>query len=116
MNKTLKMSSTKKLVAFITSITDKNGSFLAELLLEKGYIVYGMIRRSSSINTSHIDHLYKYYDSKKLVLLYGDLCDPTSMTDIVNEIVSTHIDVDRLEIYKLSHLKKIYFDIPYGWS
>jgi GDP-D-mannose dehydratase len=55
----------KKLVALITGITGQDGSYLAELLLEKGYIVYGMIRRSSSINTGRIDHLYEY-DSKKL--------------------------------------------------
>jgi len=107
------MDNTKKLVAFITGITGQDGSYLAELLLEKGYIVYGMIRRSSSLNTARIDHLYEY-DSKKLVLRYGDLCDPTSMTNIVNEIIFTHSNLDRLEIYNLgamSHVK-ISFDMP----
>jgi GDPmannose 4,6-dehydratase len=107
------MDNNKKLIAFITGITGQDGSYLAELLLEKGYIVYGMIRRSSSINTARIDHLYEY-DSKKFVLRYGDLCDPTSMTNIVNEIVMTHSNLDRLEIYNLgamSHVK-ISFDMP----
>ena len=55
-------------VAFITGITGQDGSYLCELLLEKGYSIYGMIRRSSSINTKRIDHIYN-----KLNLRYGDL-------------------------------------------
>jgi len=53
------MSDTKQRVALITGITGQDGSYLAELLLEKGYLVYGIIRRSSSFNTGRIDHIYK---------------------------------------------------------
>ena len=58
--------------AFITGITGQDGSFLAELLLEKGYEVHGIIRRSSSFNTGRIDHIF---DHKRLHLKYGDLVD-----------------------------------------
>jgi GDPmannose 4,6-dehydratase len=60
--------------ALITGITGQDGSYLAELLLGKGYTVYGIIRRSSSINTKRIDHIYS-----KLNLRYGDLSDSTSI-------------------------------------
>ena len=59
-------------IAFITGITGQDGSYLAELLLEKNYKVYGLIRRSSSMNTSRIDHIFN-----KLHLRYGDLTDST---------------------------------------
>ena len=72
-------------VALITGITGQDGSFLAELLLEKDYIVYGMIRRSSSINTNRIDHLFHH---KNLILRYGDMSDTTCFINILNEINS----------------------------
>ena len=61
-------------IALITGITGQDGSYLAELLLEKGYIVWGIIRRSSSINTGRIDHIFE-----KLFLRYGDLTDSSNL-------------------------------------
>jgi len=95
-------------VALITGICGQDGSYLAELLLEKEYIVYGLIRRSSSINTSRIDHVYK-----KLNLRYGDLSDSLNISKILNEIKSTP-DLEMIEIYNLgamSHVK-VSFDVP----
>ena len=69
--------------AFITGITGQDGSYLAELLLEKGYEVHGIKRRSSSINTDRIDHLY---DNKDLHLHYGDLTDTSNMQSLIHEI------------------------------
>ena len=60
------------LVAFITGITGQDGSYLTEILLEKNYHVYGLVRRSSNFNTQRIDHLF---DNKNLFLRYGDLTD-----------------------------------------
>jgi GDPmannose 4,6-dehydratase len=65
-------------IALITGITGQDGSYLAELLLEKGYTVHGIIRRSSSFNTARIDHLYKdrhLASSGRFVLHYGDMTD-----------------------------------------
>lgn len=95
-------------VAFITGITGQDGSYLCELLLEKGYLIYGMIRRSSSINTKRIDHIYS-----KLNLRYGDLSDTSSITKIMNEIKQIN-NLETLEIYNLgamSHVK-VSFDSP----
>ena len=95
--------------ALITGITGQDGSYLAELLLEKGYEVHGLIRRSSSINTWRIDHLYNNPDilDKKLFLHYGDMTDTISMTHLIAKIQPD-------EIYNLaaqSHVK-ISFEIP----
>jgi len=96
-------------IAFITGITGQDGSYLAELLLEKGYIVYGMIRRMSTINTTRIDHLLD-----KVKLRYGDMTDTGNIVGILSEIKSNHPDMQRLEIYNLaaqSHVK-ISFEMP----
>lgn len=69
--------------ALITGITGQDGSYLAELLLDKGYEVYGIIRRSSSFNTGRIDHIYS---NKLLHLIYGDLADGISIYEIVNNV------------------------------
>jgi GDPmannose 4,6-dehydratase len=95
--------------ALITGITGQDGSFLAELLLEKGYDVFGIIRRSSSFNTGRIDHLYldPHEASARLKLIYGDLNDSSSL----NKILRT---VEPDEIYNLgaqSHVR-VSFDIP----
>lgn len=93
--------------ALITGICGQDGSYLAELLLEKGYAVYGMVRRSSSINTSRIDHIYP-----RLTLRYGDLSDATSIRSILNEMKG--VDPEVIEIYNLgamSHVK-VSFDVP----
>ena len=88
--------------ALITGITGQDGSYLAELLLEKGYEVHGIIRRSSSFNTGRIDHVFD-----DLRLHYGDLTDPTNLSSIVNKIEPD-------EIYNLgaqSHVK-VSFEMP----
>ena len=75
-------------IALISGITGQDGSYLAELLLEKGYQVHGIKRRSSSYNTSRIDHLYEepHLEDRSLYLHYGDLTDTFSLTQIVNRI------------------------------
>jgi len=80
-------------VAFITGITGQDGSYLAELLLVKGYRVHGLIRRSSSFNTGRIDHIYQdpHVANPKLTLHYGDLTDGVSMTNLIHEIQPTEV-------------------------
>ena len=75
-------------IALISGITGQDGSFLAELLLDKGYEVYGIIRRSSSFNTDRIDHLYQDPHEKgtRLHLVYGDLNDSSSLNTILRQI------------------------------
>ncbi len=95
--------------ALITGITGQDGSYLAELLLAKGYEVHGVIRRSSSFNTNRLDHLYQdpHVEARRLVLHYGDLNDASSLNRILR-LVAPH------EIYNLgaqSHVK-VSFDIP----
>ena len=95
--------------ALITGITGQDGSYLAELLLEKGYEVHGLIRRSSSINTWRIDKLYNNKDilNRKLFLHYGDMADSISVINLISKIKPD-------EIYNLaaqSHVK-ISFEIP----
>lgn len=102
------MAETKKR-ALITGITGQDGSYLAELLLDKGYEVYGIIRRSSSINTSRIDQIYQDPHEKnvQLKLIYGDLSDASSINQIIKNIKPD-------EVYNLaaqSHVR-VSFDIP----
>src|SRR5687768_11177988 len=103
------MAASTKKIALITGITGQDGSYLAELLLDKGYIVHGIVRRSSSFNTDRIDHLYRDpHDPKARVFLhYGDLVDGTGLREIL-----TRVQPD--EIYNLaaqSHVK-VSFDQP----
>ena len=74
--------------ALITGITGQDGSYLAELLLSKGYEVHGMIRRSSSFNTERIDHLYMdpHVHGVKLFLHYGDLSDSASLMRLLHDL------------------------------
>ena len=74
--------------AFITGITGQDGSFLVELLLDKGYEVYGLIRRSSSFNTDRIDHIYQdpHERSARMRLVYGDLSDSSSLQTLLGDI------------------------------
>jgi len=95
--------------ALITGITGQDGSYLAELLLEKGYEVHGVVRRSSSFNTDRIDHLYKdpHLNGVRLFLHYGDMADASSLNRILEKIEPT-------EIYNLaaqSHVR-VSFDMP----
>jgi len=82
-----------KNIAFITGITGQDGSYLTEFLLEKGYEVHGLIRRSSSFNTGRIDHLYQdpQTPNPKLILHYGDLTDGVNMTNLIHQIQPTEI-------------------------
>ena len=96
-------------VALITGITGQDGSYLVELLLEKGYKVHGIKRRSSSLNTDRIDHLYEdpHQPNQQLKLHYGDLTDALNITKIIEECQPD-------EIYNLgamSHVK-VSFDSP----
>ena len=74
-------------VALITGITGQDGSYLAEFLLEKGYIVHGVKRRASSFNTDRIDHLYQdpHINHRHFVLHYGDLTDSSNLTRIIQQ-------------------------------
>jgi len=78
----------KNKTALITGITGQDGSYLAEFLLEKGYIVHGIKRRSSSLNTDRIDHLYQdpHVEKPNLFLHYGDLTDSSNLTRILSEV------------------------------
>jgi len=96
-------------VALITGITGQDGSYLAELLLEKGYEVHGIKRRASSLNTDRIDHLYQdpHQLNQRLKLHYGDLSDAMNLTRIIEQCQPD-------EIYNLgamSHVK-VSFDVP----
>lgn len=95
--------------ALITGITGQDGSYLAEILLQKGYIVHGIIRRSSSFNTGRIDHLFndKLILNKKLFLHYGDVTDTSNLNRLLEKTLPD-------EIYNLaaqSHVK-VSFEIP----
>ena len=107
------MNENNKKVALITGITGQDGSFLAEFLLEKGYEVHGIIRRSSSFNTGRIEHLYfnewvrDMKQNRTINLHYGDMTDSSSLIRIIREVKPT-------EIYNLaaqSHVK-VSFDVP----
>jgi GDPmannose 4,6-dehydratase len=100
-------------VALITGITGQDGSYLAEFLLDKGYTVHGIIRRSSSFNTGRIEHLYldelilDQHNQKRLILHYGDLTDSSNLIRLLSEIQPD-------EIYNLgamSHVK-VSFEVP----
>jgi len=96
-------------IALITGITGQDGSYLAEQLLEKGYIVHGMVRRSSSFNRGRIDHLYLGQEAgdKRLFLHYGDLTDSSNLNRLLEKIGPD-------EIYNLgaqSHVK-VSFEVP----
>ena len=96
-------------IALITGITGQDGSYLAELLLEKGYFVHGIKRRSSSFNTQRLDHIYKdqHLNHANFKLHYGDLTDSTNLIRIIQ-------DVQPDEIYNLgamSHVK-VSFELP----
>ena len=80
-------------VALVTGVTGQDGSYLAELLLSKGYEVHGLIRRSSTFNTSRIDHIYQdpHDNDPKLFLHYGDLIDGVGLTNLVREVQPTEV-------------------------
>jgi len=96
-------------VALITGITGQDGAYLAELLLEKGYIVHGIKRRSSLFNTDRIDHLYQdqHESDVRFFLHYGDLTDATNLIRLVQEIAPDEI----YNLAAMSHVK-VSFDTP----
>ena len=103
------MGKIKKKIALIFGITGQDGSYLAELLLKKKYIIHGVKRRSSSANTERIDHLFDSlnFSNKDFFMHYGDISDGTSTLNIINKIKPD-------EIYNLaaqSHVR-VSFDIP----
>jgi GDPmannose 4,6-dehydratase len=100
---------TQKKRALITGITGQDGSYLSEFLIEKGYEVHGIIRRTSTFNTDRIDHMYEdpHKEGVRLFLHYGDLTDGTTLRRILEEI-------EPAEIYNLgaqSHVR-VSFDSP----
>ena len=97
--------------AFITGITGQDGSYLAELLLSKGYIVHGLMRRSSTFNTSRIDHLFKdpHDPTNNLHLHYGDVTDAAGMTNLIREIEPD-------EIYNLAAQSHVMVSFSMRWS
>ena len=103
------MKTQRQKIALITGITGQDGSYLTEFLLKKGYLVHGLVRRSSSFNTDRIDHLYKdpHERNVRLRLVYGDLNDASSLNRIIRTIRPD-------EIYNLgaqSHVK-VSFEVP----
>lgn len=95
--------------ALITGVTGQDGSYLSELLLAKGYVVYGIIRRSSSFDTGRIDHIYKdqHDPNPNFRLVYGDLNDASLLNRIIRDVAPD-------EIYNLgaqSHVR-VCFDVP----
>jgi len=98
-----------KKVALITGITGQDGSYLAELLLKKGYIVHGIKRRTSLFNTDRIDHLYQdpHVDNRNFFLHYGDMTDSMNLTRIIQEVQPD-------EIYNLAAMSHVHvsFETP----
>jgi len=96
-------------VAFITGCTGQDGSYLCELLLEKGYIVHGLIRRTSMINTHRINHLYvdTHEQNCKLFLHYGDMTDSCCLEKIIKKIEPDEI----YNLAAMSHVK-VSFESP----
>jgi GDPmannose 4,6-dehydratase len=99
--------------ALITGITGQDGSFLAEFLINKGYEVHGVIRRSSSFNTERIEHLYieelieDMHQKRKLILHYGDMSDATNLIRLIKEIEPDEI----YNLAAMSHVK-VSFEVP----
>lgn len=95
--------------ALITGVTGQDGAYLSELLLKKGYEVHGIKRRSSSLNTERIDHLYQdpHVDNRNFVLHYGDLTDSTNLVRIIQEVQPDEI----YNLAAMSHVK-VSFDMP----
>lgn len=95
----------KRKISLITGVTGQDGSYLAELLLDKGYIVHAIIRRASTFNTERIDHII---DHERLHLHHGDITDPTNIMRLISEVQPD-------EIYNLaaqSHVK-VSFEVPH---
>ena len=98
-------------VALITGITGQDGSYLAELLLDKEYHVWGTCRRASNFNTQRIEHLY---DHERLTIRYGDMTESSNLLQLLYQIKYTYTEMDRLEVYNLAAMShvKVSFELP----
>ena len=99
-------------VALITGITGQDGSYLAELLLEKGYEVWGTCRRASNFNTQRIEHLYNH---DHLSIRYGDMTESSNLLQLMYQIKDSYgTDMERLEVYNLAAMShvKVSFELP----
>jgi GDPmannose 4,6-dehydratase len=96
-------------IAFITGINGMDGSYLTELLIEKGYIVHGIVRRASSINTCRIDNLFQDINikDKKLILHYGDMTDSSNISSLIKLIKPDEV----YNLAAMSHVK-VSFEVP----
>ena len=96
-------------VAFITGVTGQDGAYLSEFLLNKGYIVHGLKRRTSLINTKRIDHIYQepHIENKNFILHYGDMSDSLNLISLIKKISPD-------EIYNLAAMSHVgvSFEIP----
>jgi GDPmannose 4,6-dehydratase len=103
------MNRNKRKIAFLTGCTGQDGSYLTELLLEKGYIVHGLIRRASLVNTARIDHIYENIQTKNpnLILHYGDMTDFGVLHQLLNNINPDEV----YNLAAMSHVK-VSFEIP----
>ena len=99
----------KKKVAFITGVTGQDGAYLSEFLLEKGYIVHGLKRRSSLFNTERIDHLYQdpHVENRNFILHYGDMTDSSNLIRLIQKIQPDEI----YNLAAMSHVR-VSFEIP----
>ena len=99
----------KENIALITGITGQDGAYLAEFLLDKGYTVHGIKRRSSSLNTDRVDHLYvdPHLDGSKFYMHYGDMSDATNLIRLIQ-------DINPSEIYNLAAKSHVHvcFETP----
>lgn len=105
--KTLVRLGTK--VAFITGVTGQDGAYLTEFLLEKGYVVHGLKRRSSLLNTARVDHLYQdpHVENRNFILHYGDMTDSTNLVRLIQEIKPDEI----YNLAAMSHVQ-VSFELP----
>ena len=96
-------------IAFITGVTGQDGAYLSEFLLNKGYIVHGLKRRTSIFNTTRIDHIYQdpHVDNQKFILHYGDMTDSTNLTRLIKEIQPDEI----YNLAAMSHVR-VSFELP----
>ncbi|MDB4270858.1 GDP-mannose 4,6-dehydratase [bacterium] len=99
----------KNKIAFITGVTGQDGAYLSELLLEKGYIVHGLKRRSSQFNTQRVDHLYQdpHIEERNFILHYGDMTDSTNLIRLIQEIQPDEI----YNLAAMSHVQ-VSFEVP----
>ena len=97
----------KKKIALIFGITGQDGSYLAQLLLKKGYHVHGVKRRSSSFNTGRIDHIYQdpHVNNRKFILHYGDVTDSLSVSTLIKNIGPHEIYNLQICYYFLTHIE-----------